>query len=94
MIVHPGDWPPRSPRPLEVSAKVTPNNGISITTGAGQLTLWLSPDLIDFDRRLTLTINGGRRQIKPEPDLALLLEDARTRADRQHLFWMKVEAGR
>jgi len=94
VIADPASWPPRNPRPLEVSGKVTANNGISVSTGAGQVTLWLSPDLVDFNRRLTVTVNGGRRQVSLEPDLPLLLEDARTRADRQHPFWMKIEMGR
>jgi hypothetical protein len=28
-----------------------------------------------------------------KPELSVLLEDARTRAERQHPFWAKVESG-
>jgi hypothetical protein len=30
---------------------------------------------------------------KTQPDLGVLLEDLRTRADRRHPFWAKVESG-
>jgi hypothetical protein len=84
---------------LETEAAVNANNGINIRTGAGQTTLWLSPDIIDFKRKTSITVNGARlRSSGPyiEPDMSILLEDARTRADRQHPFWAKVEmpAGR
>jgi hypothetical protein len=36
------------------------------------------------------TLQSGGALI--EPDVAVLLEDARTRADRLHPFWAKVEA--
>jgi hypothetical protein len=56
--------------------------------------VWLSPEAVDFDQRVPITINGralasGGRVIAP--DLGVLLEDVRTRADRQHPFWAKVE---
>jgi hypothetical protein len=58
--------------------------------------VWLSPDLVSFDRRLTLQLNG-RRVPPPDPSLTVLLEDVRTRGDRQHPFWAKasnLDAGR
>ena len=36
-----------------------------------------------------LTAPGGGRFV--EPDIAVLLEDVRTRGDRQHPFWAKIE---
>jgi predicted esterase len=95
-MVEPSDWPPpRGARPLEVEASVNKANGINITTGAGQIAVWLSPELVDFDRRATVTVNGSRlagaaRTVTP--DLAVLLEDVRLRGDRQHPFWAKVES--
>ncbi|MCR4413086.1 MAG: peptidase, partial [Thermoguttaceae bacterium] len=95
-MVEPSDWPPpRGTRPLEVEASVNKTNGINITTGAGQIAVWLSPELVDFDRRPTVTVNGSRlagaaRTVTP--DLAVLLEDVRIRGDRQHPYWAKVES--
>jgi hypothetical protein len=72
-------------------------NTVQIKTGAKQVSVWLSPELIDFKRRVKVTlngksINGGDGFV--EPDLTVLLEDARTRADRQHPFWAKLENSR
>ena len=50
--------------------------------------------MLDFKQRSTITVNG-RRLNGPDqmirPDLHVLLEDVRTRGDRQHPFWAKLE---
>jgi hypothetical protein len=53
----------------------------------------LSPELVDFTQQLIVEINN--RAVSPRdrfvrPDLDVLLEDARARADRQHPFWAKL----
>ena len=60
---------------------------------ADKVTVWLSPELVDLNQKLVVELNG--RAITPRdrtvrPDLSVLLEDVRTRADRQHPFWAKV----
>jgi hypothetical protein len=57
------------------------------------VTVWLSPDLVDFGQPLVVEVNN--RTISPRdrmvrPDVGVLLEDVRTRADRQHPFWAKL----
>jgi len=112
-MVYPADWPPpRTAHPVVTEAKLTANNGIYVKSGAGKVTVWLAPEMLDFDRQVTININGHRvtARVKPddsgaspsqrrqrtarvrfvEPDLETLLEDVRTRADRQHPFWAKV----
>jgi hypothetical protein len=71
------------------------SNLISIqTTGIKRLDVWVSPKLIDFQRRIEVRING-----KPyfkgmaKPLLEPFLEDLRLRGDRQQIYWMKVSAG-
>ncbi|MEX2559455.1 MAG: peptidase, partial [Pirellulales bacterium] len=94
-IVEPESWPPgRGTRAAETRATVTATNGVNIRTGAGRVTVWLSPGVIDFQQRTSVTVNGASLRLQGgfiEPDLAVLLEDARTRADRKHPFWAKVE---
>jgi len=94
-MVPPEDWPPpRSTLPMRTRATVTKTNGLQIQTGAGQLTVWLSPDVLDLTRRFTVTVNGGSVNTGAASlagDLAVMLEDARTRGDRQHPFWSKLE---
>jgi predicted esterase len=93
----PAHWPPpRGVRPMKFEAAITATNGVRVSTGAAQVTVWLSPELVNFDQRLTLLLNG-RRVAAPDPSLEVLLEDVRTRGDRQHPFWAKVsnlDAGR
>ena len=93
-IVLPAQWPPSSGvRALEISAKTTPGNSISVRCGAEKVTVWLSPDMIDFSKPLSVTIDGQRRWNGDfSADLEVMLEDLRTRGDRQHPFWAKIES--
>lgn len=95
-VVEPSDWPPgRGVKPALIrSAKVTPTGSIQITTGINRLRVWLSPELIDFDRPIQVSINGRRLSVQDtlvRPSLPILLEDVRSRADRQHPFWARLE---
>jgi hypothetical protein len=69
-------------------------NVLNVEMHAANITVWLSPELVSFERPINVTINGsrvagGKGAIKPS--IPLMLEDSRTRADRQHPFWAKVE---
>ena len=74
---------------MKFEASISAANSVRVSSGAEQVTVWLSPELVSFERRLTLMLNG-RRIVAPKPSLSVLLEDARTRGDRQHPFWAKV----
>jgi hypothetical protein len=57
-----------------------------------RVTVWLSPELVPFDKPIEVEVNNRqltRGRLIP-PDLSVLLEDVRTRADRQHPFWAKL----
>ncbi len=84
-MVLPNNWPGSKVREGGVEASVTANNAIRVKTAAAQVTIWLSPEWIDFDRRISF----GGRTINVTPELEVLLEDVRTRGDRQHPFWAK-----
>jgi len=89
-VVEPSQWPPpRGAKPMKFEASISASNNVRVSTGAEQVTVWLSPELVSFERRMTLLLNG-RRIVAPKPSLSVLLEDARTRGDRQHPFWAKV----
>jgi hypothetical protein len=96
-MVLPGNWPPsRVTRPFRVSAKLVNKNKLSVLAQAGQVTVWLGPELVNFDDPLTVELNGRRITAlnKPVPaDLGVLLEDTRERGDRLHPFWAKVVTG-
>jgi predicted esterase len=77
---------------FQLESNLTAANGVSIRSG-GKLTVWLSPEMVDFARPIVITQSGGRL-ISPNnihPDVAVLLEDVRGRGDRRHPFWAKVE---
>jgi predicted esterase len=92
-IVEPSRWPPpRGVRAAQLSGKVLATGEILVTAGGERSTVWLSPELVDPTRgSVGVTIGGRRSVVKIEPDLDVLLEDVRTRGDRLHPFWAKVE---
>ncbi len=92
--VDPSDWPPpNGMQPAQIKAKMTDKNGLNVRTGTSQVTVWLSPKMLNFKERATITVNGRRiGDQKIHPDLGTMLEDVRTRGDRQHPFWAKLES--
>jgi pimeloyl-ACP methyl ester carboxylesterase len=85
-----GDKEKRPPRPARTEARVLPTNGVHVRSAARKVTVWLAPEFVNFDSRMDITINGKGRPA-PQPSVATILEDVRTRGDRQHPFWAKVE---
>ncbi|GIW99403.1 MAG: peptidase [Pirellulaceae bacterium] len=69
-------------------------NGVSINkipSVQRAATVWLTPDMVDFSRPITIGLPGKRHRLELSPDIAVMLEDVRQRADRQHVFWQRVE---
>ncbi|MDP6466194.1 MAG: alpha/beta hydrolase-fold protein [Pirellulaceae bacterium] len=90
-MVVPAQWPPvRGTRPIQTSGRILENNRITIRTGAQKAIVWLTPEMLSFDRRITVTVNGRDIREDVKPDAEVLLEDVRTRGDRQHPFWANV----
>lgn len=89
-MVDPVQWPPeRGVLATKVDGTILPNNGVSVDSSAAKITVWLSPEMVDFTTRPRVIIKG-KTIMNPQPDVAVLLEDVRTRSDRQHPFWAKV----
>lgn len=83
----PYEWPlSRKPISAKIEGSVLANNGIRVKSGAARTTVWLSPEIIDFDKRIAI----NRKKCDAIPSLEVILEDARQRADRQHVYWAKV----
>ncbi len=94
-MVDPVNWPPRGIRAARIEGRITATNGVNVSCArADRITVWLSPEMVDFNRRISVVVNT-RRLTGPdrvvEPDLRVLLEDVRSRGDRQHPFWAKLE---
>jgi predicted esterase len=92
-IVSPLSWPPpRNTPPVGVDAERLPaSNGFKFKTGARRGRIFLSPELVNFDDRMSLFINGKSVKKPPEPSAEVLLEDVRTRGDRRHPFWATID---
>ncbi|HEX4147194.1 MAG TPA: peptidase [Pirellulales bacterium] len=92
-VVEPIDWPPmRGFQPVRVEASIK-GNTVHVTSGADKATVWLSPELVDFSKPIRIDFKGRQLNREPSltPDVATLLDDVRTRGDRQHPFWVKVD---
>ncbi len=90
--VLPVNWPPESGvRPAVTEGRILENSRVTLRTGAERATVWLSPDMVDFTQRVGVSINGRSYGQRIEPSAQVLLEDARTRGDRQHPFWARVD---
>ncbi|MDR1384439.1 MAG: hypothetical protein LBJ67_11455 [Planctomycetaceae bacterium] len=87
------DGPPPGYRTTTIKGNITSQNSIRLTFSAGKITVWLSPELIDFNARAEILLNNRRTNALkgvPQGNLYDMLEDVRTRFDRQHPFWLKV----
>ncbi|WP_425614324.1 peptidase [Anatilimnocola sp. NA78] len=93
-VVMPIQWPPgRGVLATKAEGSILPTNGVSVDTSAAKVTVYLSPEMINFNAKPFVTFRG-KRFVNIQPDVNVLLEDVRTRADRQHPFWAKVSNDR
>ncbi|MEM9352704.1 MAG: peptidase [Planctomycetota bacterium] len=94
LMRHPADnWDKRSIKTAEIEAKVLSPNRLRVRTPSEQTVVWLRPGLVDFDKEIRVDVNRKKvtsRRGGLKPDLSVLLEDARTRADRQRPYWAKL----
>ena len=92
-VVLPQQWPPPPGiRPFAIEAKATSGNTLAVHCGAERVKIWLAPEIIDFAAPATVSLDGRKLAREVAPDLDVLLEDLRLRADRQHPFWAVVES--
>ena len=85
-------------RERSIEAKITVRGGAIYVNHPGKTTtIWLSPENLPyektpFDQRVHITINGAEKYNGiPKPTAEALLEDLRIRADRQRLFWVRLD---
>ncbi|MDA7950465.1 MAG: tetratricopeptide repeat protein [Pirellulaceae bacterium] len=80
-----------SAKPAKMTFETTKENFIRVRGGASTITVCLNPDLVDFEKVITIYF-GGNKVYKEllTPKAEALLEDVRTRGDRQHPFWTRL----
>ncbi|HEY1852254.1 MAG TPA: hypothetical protein VGG60_14620 [Candidatus Binataceae bacterium] len=52
------------------------------------------PEMVNFDQPIRVMDNGTKLKLGDtslDPDIQVLPEDARTRAGRRHVFWVRVD---
>ncbi len=77
---------------IEGNRMMAPENGLRVTKYPGKTcTVWLGPEFVDFSKRATFIVKGERKTLDLQADLQTMLEDVRTRADRQHPYWAKLK---
>jgi pimeloyl-ACP methyl ester carboxylesterase len=94
-VVDPADWPAAGALPVEVKASINDKKVLNVQAGSSQVTVWLSPQMLDFKQRSTIMVNGRRLNNSDQlirPDLQTMLKDVRSRGDRQHPFWARVDS--
>ncbi|MEC8338222.1 MAG: peptidase [Planctomycetota bacterium] len=96
IVADPNQWPPRRVKTMKVSGSIRSTDKgttVRVSSGRAPTTVWLGPELVDFDKRLRISVTGFPDVRNPKPSLEAMLEDARTRGDRMHPFWARVDVG-
>ncbi|TWT39436.1 carboxylesterase family protein [Blastopirellula retiformator] len=89
--VLPAEWPQSRATTTDIEAKILATNGVSVQSKSGGATVYFTPEMVDFDKRATINIDRRSYDRDLKPTAEVMLEDVRTRADRQHPFWAKVD---
>jgi predicted esterase len=88
----PWDLPNTRPTPKTISGTITAGGTIYVSNPGRRTTIWLSPDLIDFENRVQLHVNGTvRHRDFVKPDIAATLERLAITGDRQRPVWAKLD---
>ena len=99
-MILPIDWRDELPSPYYAARTEflrTAANIIRIKSKADRALIYLSPERVDFSLRMEVYYNG-KKLTGPSgvvlPSARVMLEDVRTRADRQHPFWAILDSDR
>lgn len=91
-LAIPAEGRERQVNPIRTTADIiVDTNRVSVTARSGRGTVWLSPEMVSFDREIVVSIKSRRIREEIRADVGTILEDVRTRGDRQHPFWAKVD---
>jgi pimeloyl-ACP methyl ester carboxylesterase len=78
--------------PLHIEGKISPGGTIRVKSAAKSHTIWLSPELVSFEKPITIMLREMRKYHKvPKSSIDDILDDFSTRADRQMIFTARIE---
>jgi hypothetical protein len=91
-LVHPL-FPPDKWDEYEIEGSINrETNAVRMSkVAAKEYSLWLSPDIVDFTRKVSIETKGSTKRIDAAGNTRVMLEDVRRRGDRQHPFWYRVD---
>lgn len=80
-------------RPGDINAQITANGDVQITSiPADSCSILLSPEMgIKLDQPIRISWRSKSTRLSYNGDLQVMLEDVRTRADRQRFFWARID---
>ncbi|QDV18514.1 hypothetical protein Pan153_31720 [Gimesia panareensis] len=79
-------------RPVTLGVSIKLGNVIYVKSGGNSYSLWLNPELVDFDKRLEVHVNNKTKfNDFLRPDMKAMLDDVRNRGDRQKLFDARLD---
>lgn len=92
-MVLPAEWPAedRSAGSIEARLEVSKNLVMISQCSGSRVTVWLKPDMVNFDEPIEIRFKTKRERGIIAPSAEVLLEDVRGRGDRQHPYWAKWE---
>ncbi|MEM7311550.1 MAG: peptidase, partial [Planctomycetota bacterium] len=92
-VMLPSEWGIKKfRRPSTIECSVREKSNVLVSTGTEKATIYLSPDLVDLESRFTVRVNNTKlKTSEVSASAEVILEDARTRGDRRHPFWVKIE---
>lgn len=77
---------------LKIEGTVSQGNTIRVQCRADRVAIWLSPAMIDFEKRITVKVNQSQKWNDfVTPDVGALLEDLRRRGDASQPAWAVLE---
>ena len=73
--------------PMEIDARITPGNSLIVKSAAAGFTVRLTPELIDFDKKVVLKLGSQAKSenIYLKPDAGVVIDELRQRGDRNRL---------
>lgn len=83
--------PSTNSRPMALNVRVSDGNTMRITSGASFHDIFLSPKIVDFDKKLTV-LKGSRKKFNGflTPSIEDTLDALRETGDRQQLRWQRL----
>ena len=78
-----------------MKASARDGNRVAVVCGPRPVTVWLAPELIDYQSPVDVRVNARRVRVGEggflKPELDPLLDDLRDRADRRRTYTTRLE---